>query len=64
MKKIILFLYLASPLMAQDFLPLYPAGIPNSKPVANKQTAERGADWLQALNWGYQQDIEGGNLVP
>lgn len=50
MKKIILFLYLASPLMAQDFLPLYPAGIPNSKPVANKQTAERGADGKERIS--------------
>ena len=39
MKKLVLFLLFASPIMAQDFLPLYPAGIPNSKPVVNKQKA-------------------------
>jgi acetyl esterase/lipase len=36
--------------MAQDFLPLYPAGIPNSKPVANKQKANKGADGIERIS--------------
>lgn len=36
--------------MAQDFLPLYPAGIPNSKPVANKQKATKGADGIERIS--------------
>jgi acetyl esterase/lipase len=50
MKKFILFFLFASPLMAQDFLPLYPAGIPNSKPVANKQKANKGADGIERIS--------------
>ena len=36
--------------MAQDYLPLYPAGIPNSKPVANKQKANKGADGIERIS--------------
>ena len=36
--------------MAQDFLPLYPAGIPNCKPVANKQKANKGADGIERIS--------------
>ena len=50
MKKFILIFLFASPLMAQDFLPLYPAGIPNSKPVANKQKANKGADGIERIS--------------
>ena len=50
MKKFILIFLFASPLMAQDFLPLYPAGIPNSKPVANKQKATKGADGIERIS--------------
>jgi acetyl esterase/lipase len=50
MKKIILFFFLASPVMAQDFLPLYPTGIPNSKPFVNKQKATRGADGIERIS--------------
>jgi acetyl esterase/lipase len=50
MKKIILFLLMASPLMAQDFLPLYPAKIPNAKPVVNKQKATKGADGIERIS--------------
>jgi acetyl esterase/lipase len=50
MKKFILIFLIASPLMAQDFLPLYPAGIPNSKPVANKQKANKGADGIERIS--------------
>ena len=50
MKKFILIFLFASPIMAQDFLPLYPAGIPNSKPVANKQKANKGADGIERIS--------------
>jgi acetyl esterase/lipase len=50
MKKFILIFLFASPLMAQDYLPLYPAGIPNSKPVANKQKANKGADGIERIS--------------
>ncbi|MCZ2486243.1 alpha/beta hydrolase [Aquirufa antheringensis] len=50
MKKLIFFLLFASPIMAQDFLPLYPAGIPNSKPVVNKQKASKGADGIERIS--------------
>jgi len=50
MKKFILIFLFASPLMAQDFLPLYPAGIPNSKPVVNKQKATKGADGIERIS--------------
>jgi acetyl esterase/lipase len=50
MKKFILIFLFASPLMAQDFLPLYPAGIPNSKPVANNQKATKGADGIERIS--------------
>ena len=50
MKKFILIFLFASPLMAQDFRPLYPAGIPNSKPVANKQKANKGADGIERIS--------------
>ena len=50
MKKLVLFLLFASPIMAQDFLPLYPASIPNSKPVANKQKATKGADGIERIS--------------
>ena len=50
MKKIVLFLLFASPIMAQDFQPLYPAGIPNSKPVVNKQKATKGADGIERIS--------------
>ena len=50
MKKFILIFLFASPLMAQDFRPLYPAGIPNSKPVANKQKATKGADGIERIS--------------
>ena len=50
MKKFILIFLFASPLMAQDFLPLYPAGIPNSKPVANKQKATKGSDGIERIS--------------
>lgn len=50
MKKFILIFLFASPLMAQDFLPLYPAGVPNSKPVANKQKATKGADGIERIS--------------
>lgn len=50
MKKIILFLFLASPLMAQEFTPLYSAGIPNDKGIANKQKSERGADGKERIS--------------
>ncbi len=50
MKKIILFLLIASPIMAQDFLPLYPAGVPNSKPFVNKQKATKGADGIERIS--------------
>ena len=50
MKKFILFLLLASPIMAQDFLPLYSAGIPNYKGMANRQTAVKGADGIERIS--------------
>lgn len=50
MKKFILIFLFASPIMAQDFLPLYPAGIPNSKPVVNKQKATKGADGIERIS--------------
>lgn len=50
MKKIILLLLLASPIMAQDFLPLYSASIPNDKGMANKQTALKGADGIERIS--------------
>ena len=50
MKKIILLLLIASPVMAQDFLPLYPTGIPNSKPFGNKQKATKGADGIERIS--------------
>lgn len=50
MKKFILIFLFASPLMAQDFLPLYPAGIPNSKPVVNKQKATKGSDGIERIS--------------
>ena len=50
MKKFILIFLFASPIMAQDFRPLYPAGIPNSKPVANKQKANKGADGIERIS--------------
>jgi acetyl esterase/lipase len=50
MKKFILIFLFASPLMAQDYLPLYPAGIPNSKPVANKQKVNKGADGIERIS--------------
>lgn len=50
MKKIILFLLIASPIMAQDFLPLYPTGIPNSKPFVNKQKATKRADGIERIS--------------
>ena len=50
MKKIILLLLLASPIMAQDFIPLYSAGIPNDKGMANKQTAVKGADGIERIS--------------
>jgi len=50
MKKIILLLLLASPIMAQDFIPLYLAGIPNDKGMANKQTAVKGADGIERIS--------------
>jgi acetyl esterase/lipase len=50
MKKIILFLLFASPIMAQDFLPLYPAGVPNSKPVVNKQATIKGKDGIERIS--------------
>ncbi len=50
MKKLVLILLFASPIMAQDFLPLYPTGIPNSKPVANKQKATKGADGIERIS--------------
>lgn len=50
MKKIILLLLLASPIMAQDFIPLYSAGIPNDKAMANKQTAVKGADGIERIS--------------
>jgi len=50
MKKFILFLLLASPIMAQDFLPLYSASIPNDKGMANRQTAVKGADGIERIS--------------
>lgn len=50
MKKIIFCLLLASPLMAQDFLPLYTSGIPNDKGIANKQSATKGADGIERIS--------------
>lgn len=50
MKKLVLFLLFASPIMAQDFLPLYPASIPNSKPVANKQKVTKGVDGIERIS--------------
>jgi acetyl esterase/lipase len=50
MKKILLFFLFASPLMAQDFLPLYSAGIPNAISVANKQKATKGADGIERIS--------------
>lgn len=50
MNKLVLFLLFASPIMAQDFLPLYPAGIPNSKTVVNKQKATKGADGIERIS--------------
>jgi acetyl esterase/lipase len=50
MKKFILILFFAAPLMAQDFLPLYPAGIPNYKTVVNKQKATKGADGIERIS--------------
>jgi acetyl esterase/lipase len=50
MNKLVLFLLIASPIMAQDFLPLYPAGIPNSKTVVNKQKATKGADGIERIS--------------
>ena len=50
MKKILLFFLFASPLMAQDFLPLYPAGIPTAKSIANKQKTIKGADGIERIS--------------
>lgn len=50
MKKFILILLFASPLMAQDFLPLYPADIPNYKAITNKQKATKGVDGIERIS--------------
>ncbi|MFM1821445.1 MAG: hypothetical protein RLZZ402_1804 [Bacteroidota bacterium] len=50
MKNFIFLLLFASPLMAQDFLPLYSAEIPNAKSVANKQKSTRGADNIERIS--------------
>jgi acetyl esterase/lipase len=50
MKKFILILFFAAPLMAQDFLPLYLAGIPNYKTVVNKQKATKGVDGIERIS--------------
>jgi acetyl esterase/lipase len=50
MKKILLALFFTTSLMAQDFIPLYPAGVPNSKPVVNKQSAIKGKDGIERIS--------------
>jgi acetyl esterase/lipase len=50
MKNFIFLLLFASPLMAQDFLPLYLVEIPNAKSVANKQKSTRGADNIERIS--------------
>ena len=50
MKKILLALFFTTSLMAQDFTPLYPAGVPNSKLVVNKQSAVKGKDRIERIS--------------
>ncbi len=50
MKKILLALFFTTSLMAQDFTPLYPAGVPNSKPIVNKQSAVKGKDGIERIS--------------
>jgi hypothetical protein len=50
MKKILLALFFTTSLMAQDFISLYPAGVPNSKPVVNKQSAIKGKDGIERIS--------------